>query len=154
MSNNPKLASKCRQWPSTRDASEPVADARRSPAMKILATTVLFISCTVSANQAQIVDGNYLRYEGTEFESVFFPCQSSEVWSIAGGQAFDALVDYYRNSRTNKSGEIRTALKLNVSSINKMEHPNSHIDAVAEVIAIVSIAEDENEIISCREESK
>ena len=122
--------------------------------MKILATLVLFVSCAVSANQTRIIDGNYLRYEGTEFDSVFFPCQSTEVWSINGGKAFDALVDYYRNSRINKSGEIKISLKLVVSPINKTEQPNSHIDAVARVIAIVSISEDVNEIISCREESQ
>lgn len=130
------------------------AGAKRQAATKILATIVLFVSCTVSANQTQIVDGNYLRYEGTEFESVFFPCQSTEVWSINGGHAYDALVDYYRNSRARKSGEIRTALKLIVSPINKIEHPGSNIDAVTKVIAVVSISEDENEIISCREESQ
>ena len=122
--------------------------------MKILATIVLFVSCTVSADQTQIVDGNYLRYEGTEFESMFFPCQSTEVWSINGGEAFDALVDYYRNSRTNTSGEIRTSLMLNVLLINKSDHPSSNIDAIAKVIAVVSISEDENEIIYCREESQ
>ena len=121
--------------------------------MKTLATIVLFISCAVSANQAQIVDGNYQRYEGTEFESMFFPCQSAEVWLISGGNAFDALVDYYRNSRTSASGEIRTSLVLDVLSIDKTEHPGSQIDAVAKVIAIVSISEDENEIVSCRQES-
>ena len=121
--------------------------------MKILATLVLFVSCAVSANQTRIIDGNYLRYEGTEFDSVFFPCQSTEVWAIDGGKAFDALVDYYRNSRINKSGEIKISLKLVVSPINKTEHPNSQIDAVARVIAVVSISEDINEIISCREES-
>jgi len=122
--------------------------------MKTLATIVLFVSCTVSANQLQIVDGNYLRYEETEYESIFFPCQSTEVWSLNGGKAFEALVDYYRNSRTNTSGEIRTSLMLDILPINKTEHPSSHIDAVAKVIAIVSISEYENEIISCREESK
>ena len=121
--------------------------------MKILATLVLFVSCAVSANQTKIIDGNYLRYEGTEFDSVFFPCQSTEVWAINGGKAFDALVDYYKNSRINKSSEIKFSLKLVVSPINKTEHPNSHIDAVARVIAVVSISEDINEIISCREES-
>ena len=121
--------------------------------MKILATLVLFVSCAVSASQTQIIDGNYLRYEGTEFESVFFPCQSTEVWSINGGKAFDALVDYYRNSRTNPSAEIRTSLMLSVSPVDKTEHPGSNIDAIGEVIAIVSISEDENEIKSCREES-
>ena len=122
--------------------------------MKILATLVLFVSCAVSANQTKIIDGNYLRYEGTEFDSVFFPCQSTEVWAINGGKAFDALVDYYKNSRINKSSEIKFSLKLVVSPINKTEHPNSHIDAVARVIAVVSISEDVNEITSCREESQ
>jgi hypothetical protein len=107
-----------------------------------------------SANQTQIVDGNYLRYEGTEFESMFFPCQSTEVWSLNGGNAFDNLVDYYRNSRTNTADEIRASLMLNVFLVDKTEHPNSNIDAVAKVVAIVSISEDENEVSSCREESK
>lgn len=122
--------------------------------MKILATSLLVVSCAVSANQTLIVDGNYLRYEGTEYESMFFPCQTTEVWSVRGGGAFAALVDYYRNSRTNTSSEIRASLMLNVLPVNKAEHPDSQIDAVAKVIAIISISDDENEIILCREESQ
>ena len=122
--------------------------------MKTLAAIVLLVSCKVSASQSQIIDGNYLRYEGTEFESMFFPCQSTEVWSINGGNAFDALVDYYRNSRINTSGEIRTSLVLAISPINKAEQPDSQIDALAKVMAVVSISEDKNEIISCREDSR
>ena len=94
-----------------------------------------------------------MRYEGAEYESVFFPCQNAEVWSINGGEAFDALVDFYRNSRTNQYGEIRTALELIVSPINKAVSPDSHYDAVAEVTAVISISEDENEINSCRDSS-
>jgi hypothetical protein len=122
--------------------------------MKILATLVFFLSWTVSASPAQIIDGNYQRFEGTDFESIFFPCQSTEVWSLDGGKAFDALVDYYRNSQTNISGEIRFSLQMVVSPIDKAENPNSPIDAVARVIAIVGISEDVNEITFCRAESQ
>jgi hypothetical protein len=120
--------------------------------MKILATLVFFLPWTVSASPAQIIDGNYQRFEGTDFESIFFPCRSTEVWSLEGGKAFDALVDYYRSSHTNKSGEIKFSLQMVVSPIDKAENPNSHIDAVARVIAIVGISEDVNEITSCRAE--
>ncbi len=121
--------------------------------MKILTIVVLFISSTVFANQSQVVDGNYLRYEETEYESMFFPCHSAEVWSLNGGEALDTLVDYYRNSRTNSSGEMRVTLNLNVIPVDKADNPGSQIDAVAKVIAIVSISEDENEIASCRQAS-
>ena len=119
--------------------------------MKILATTLLFMSFAVSASPTRIVDGNYLRYEATEYESMFFPCQSTEVWSIDGGNALDALVDYYRNSPAHASGEIRTALMLNVSPIDRTEHPGTQIDAVARVIAIISLSNSEDEIVACRE---
>ena len=120
--------------------------------MKILATLVFFLPWTISASPAQIIDGNYQRFEGTDFESIFFPCRSTEVWSLEGGKAFDALVDYYRNSQTNKSGEIKFSIQMVVSPIDKAENPNSHIDAVARVIAIVGISEDINEITACRAE--
>ena len=94
-----------------------------------------------------------MRYESAEFENAFFPCQSAEVWSVVGGEAFDALVDFYRNSQTNQYGEIRTALELIVSPINRTVSPNSHFDAVVEVTAIISLSEDENEIKSCRNAS-
>ena len=122
--------------------------------MKILAILVFLLPWAVSASPAQIVDGNYQRFEGTDFESVFFPCQSTEVWSLDGGKSFHALVDYYRNSRAKQSGEIKFSLQLVVSPIDKIEHPDSHIDAVAKVIAIVGISEDVNEISSCRAESQ
>lgn len=122
--------------------------------MKTLATFVILFSSAVSANQSYIVDGNYLRYEGTAYESLFFPCQSAEVWSINGGNALESLVDYYKNSRSNISGEMRTSLMLNVSPINRAEQPGSQLDAVANVTAIISISEDSNEIGSCREESQ
>ena len=119
--------------------------------MRLLATLLLWVSAAVSANQSLIVDGNYLRYDGTEYESMFFPCQTTEVWSIDGGNAFAALVDYYRNSRTNTSGEMRISLMLNVAPTDKLENPDSHLDAVAKVSAIISISEDETEVGSCRE---
>ena len=122
--------------------------------MKILAALVFFLSWTVSASPAQIIDGNYQRFEGTDFESIFFPCQSTEVWLLDGGKAFDALVDYYRNSQTDISGEIRFSLQMVVSPIDKAENPNSPIDAVARVIAIVGISEDVSEITFCRAESQ
>ena len=122
--------------------------------MRLLATIAIIVSCATSANQTQIVDGNYLRFEGTEYDSMFFPCQGTEVWSLNGGEALGNLIDYYKNSRTGTSGEIRTSLMLIVSPVNKTEHPNSNIDAVGKVIAIVSISEDKNEINSCRAESR
>ena len=136
---------------SGRPAAQSATDARRYAAMKILATIVLFISFAASANQTEIIDGNYLRYEGSQYESMFFPCQSTEVWSINGGIAFEALVDYYRNSRMDTTGEIRTSLMVHVFPINKVEHPSSQIDAVATVLAVVSLTEDEDVISSCRE---
>ena len=128
-------------------------DTKREAAMKILVVTLVLTSWTVSANQALIVDGTYLRYEGGEFESAFFPCMNSEVWSIEGGTALDSLVDYYRNSKANGMGEIRALLELVVSPVNESEAPNSHFDAVAEVTAIISISEDKNEISLCRDDS-
>ena len=122
--------------------------------MKILATILFFVSTAVSANQLLIVDGNYLRYEGTEFESMFFPCQTAEVWSVDGGSAFGVLVDYYQNSRVDGPGEIRTSLLLSFAPVDKTENPGSHIDAVAEVIAILSISEDAGEIGSCRQDTR
>ena len=122
--------------------------------MRILATIAFFIfSCQVCANPTQIVDGNYQRYDGTGFDSMFFPCQSTEVWSIAGGEALEALVDYYRHSRTGTTAEIRTSLVLSVLPVDKTENPASNIDAIGQVLAVVSISEDENEIDSCRAES-
>lgn len=120
--------------------------------MKILTAILLLVSGTVSANQVRMVEGNYVRYEGTEYESIFLPCQSTEVWSLDGGNAFDALVDYYSNSRTSTASEIRTSLMLDVLPVDRTENPGSHIDAVAKVIAIVSLSEDENEVVSCRDD--
>ena len=135
----------------TRGALAAATTAEGRAAVKILAAIALFAAFGASANPAQIVDGNYLRYEGSEYESMFFPCQTTEVWSINGGIAFDALVDYYRNARTGTSGEIRTVLMLDVLPIHRTEHPGSQIDAVTKVMAIVSISEAENEVSSCRE---
>ena len=121
---------------------------------KIIAATLLIAITTTSANATQIVDGNYLRYADSEYENMFFPCQSTEVWSLEGGSAFDALVDYYRNSRTVSSSEIRTSLMLNVLPVDKTEHPGSHIDAVAQVIAILSISENATEVTACRQATR
>ena len=108
--------------------------------MKRLFALLLLVSATASANQKLIVEGNYLRYEGAEYESAFFPCYSTEVWTIDGGNAYHALVDFYRNSQTNENGEIRASLELIVSPIDRTEYPDSHFD----------ISQDENEINSCR----
>ena len=120
--------------------------------MKTLSAILLLIACAASANAAQIVDGNYLRYEGTGFESMFFPCQSSEVWAIEGGEAVGVLVDYYRNYRIGVSNQLRTALVLTISPVDRSENPASQIDAVGSVVAILSISEDENAIASCRKQ--
>ena len=117
---------------------------------RILGLTLILVSSVTSAIETRIVEGNYLRYAGSEFDSAFFPCHSTEVWSITGGEAFDALLDFYGTSRTSHNGEIRTSLELIVSPIDKVENPNSHFDAVAEVTAVISISEDENEVNSCR----
>lgn len=109
-------------------------------------------SCAAAAGQPRIVDGNYLRYESTQFESIFLPCSSTEVWSINGGDALHALVDYYRNSRANPAAEIRAALLLDILPVNRAEQPDAQIDAAATVIAVLSISEMEGEIDSCREE--
>ena len=118
--------------------------------MKLLITLLLLTSWPACADQLRIVDGNYLRYEGTDYESAFFPCQSSEVWSIDGGKAFAALVDFYQNTRSGQNGEIRASLELLVLPIDKVQFPNSHFDAVARVAAVISISEAADEIASCR----
>lgn len=130
------------------------ADANSQATSKIAAATLLIAITMTSANATQIVDGNYLRYADSEYENMFFPCQSTEVWSLEGGGAFEALVDYYRNSRNVSSSEIRTSLMLNVVTVDKTEHPGSHIDAVAEVAAILSISEDAIEISTCRQTTR
>lgn len=126
------------------------ADAVRRAAASFLAVMVSFVICEAAAAQAQIVDGIYLRYESTQYESIFLPCSSTEVWSIDGGDALHALVDYYRNSRASAADEIRTSLLLDILPVDRVEHPNSQIEAAATVIAVLSISEVESEIDTCR----
>lgn len=122
----------------------------RIAALRALLAALLLPVCGAAAANPQIVDGNYLRYEDTQYESIFLPCFGTEVWSIAGGAALGALVDYYRNSRASASAEIRTALLLHVSPVDKAAQPGAPIDAEARALAIVSISEAEYEILACR----
>ncbi len=145
---------RCRRGPLPGASRRLPADSICHAAWQIVTATLLIATSTASVGATQIVDGNYLRYAESEYENMFFPCQSTDVWSIEGGSAFDALVDYYRNSKTISSSEIRTSLMLNISPVDKTEHPGSHIDAVAEVIAILSISEDASEITTCRQASR
>ena len=121
--------------------------------MRVLSAALVLVSFAVSADPIRIVDGNYLRYDATGFNSLFLPCQSEEVWSIEGGTASESLVDYYRNHKTSASAEIRVTLMLSVSPIDRIKHPGSQVEATARVNAILSISEDAGEIAGCRQTS-
>ena len=121
--------------------------------MRYLCAALLLLSSAVVAGPTQIVDGNYLRYEGTPYGSLFLPCRSTQVWRIDGGSAKATLLDYYRNSRASQIAEMRATLVLTVEPIDKTENPDSTIDAITAAEAIVSISEDEQAIRSCRDAS-
>ena len=105
--------------------------------MKLITLCFLLVPLTPAAKDTIEISGEYLRYEGGEYESAFIPCAKNEVWSLNGGAAYSELVQKSRASPTNKYGETFFTLQLTVTPIDKQEYPNSHYAATATVESIV-----------------
>jgi hypothetical protein len=85
------------------------------------------------------VTGQYLRYEGAEYESAFIPCGRKEVWDVSGGPALENLIRQYRAAPQDAYGGVMVTLKLRVTPTDKREYPNSHYKAEADVYEVVQV---------------
>ena len=93
----------------------------------------------VASATTQQVTGQYLRYEGAEYESAFIPCGRKEVWDLGGGPALEKLIRKYRAAPRDAYGGVMVTLKLHVTPTDRGRYPNSHYEAEADVYEVVQL---------------
>ena len=112
---------------------------------------MLLVIDSKSANaKNEVVQGIYLNYKGAEYESTFYPCNSSEVIHIKSTAAFDELQILYNKLQHTKYGEILVKLEMDSVKVNKQKYPNSHYTIIATVLKVLESSTNIINIEICR----
>ena len=85
--------------------------------------TIILLSVLAAAPgyaKENLYQGIFIYAEGAEYESVFIPCDSKEVWRVAEGSKQKHLV---AKASTTTTKEIPVSLVLDVTPTDKRKYP-------------------------------